>query len=90
MDGIIRMAVDNMLSHRNYIGKHLLYSPVKNLIEMVALGTFISNLNPYPANIFVLKVLSAIFKYVWVYICLKAFYLFLIIEANIVGPGQTA
>ena len=55
MDDIICMAMDNMLSHPNYIGKHLLYCPVENLIEMVALGTFISNLNPYPANIFCIE-----------------------------------
>ena len=48
--------------HHNYIGKHLVFCPVENIIEMAALSTNslcfrISNVNPYHANnIFVLKV----------------------------------
>ena len=66
-----------------YIGKHLLFCPVENLIEMVALSTNslcvrISNVNPYHANtIFVLKVSFATVDMTdmyCIYTCLKALY----------------
>ena len=67
--------------HYNYIGKHLLFCQVENLIEMVALSTNslcfrISNVNLYHGNnIFVLKVSFATVDMTdmyWIYTCLKA------------------
>ena len=75
------MAVDIILSIITILGKHLLFCPVENLIEMVALSMNSlcfrkSNVNPYQANnIFVQKVSFATVYMYWIYTCLKAHYL---------------
>ena len=69
--------------HHNYIGKHLLFCPVENPIEMDALYMnslcfLISNFSRYHANNIVcrlLKVSFAIVDMYCVYTCLKALYL---------------
>ena len=79
----------------NYFGKHLLFVPVENLIEMAALSTNslcfrISNVNPYHANnIFCTESVICFCKYVLDIYMFESTLLNLIIEANSVVPDQT-
>ena len=84
--------------HHNYIGKHLLFCPVENLIEMVALSTNslcvrISNVNPYHANnIFYTESVICYCRYDRYVLHIYMFegtLLNLIIKANSVVPDRT-
>ena len=84
--------------HHIYIGKHLLFCPVENLIEMVALSMSnlcvrISNVNPYHGNnIFYTESVICFCRYdryeLHIYM-FEGTLLNLIIEANSAVPDRT-